>query len=131
MNVSVDKLTEVYLKIKARREELSKEFRDEDERLKAQQETIKTHLLQHCQEQDTESVRTKSGTFFRQIKTRYWTNDWPSTQAFIVENNVPELFTKSLNQSNCKQYLEDNPDMVIPGLNVDSEYVISVRKSKS
>jgi hypothetical protein len=48
---------------------------------------------------------------------------------FVLENNVPQLFAKSLNQSNVKQFLEENPDKLPKGLNVDSEYVISVRKS--
>ena len=48
---------------------------------------------------------------------------------FVIENKVPELFAKSLNQTNVKQFLEENPDKLPKGLNVDSEYVISVRKN--
>jgi hypothetical protein len=47
---------------------------------------------------------------------------------FIMENNLPHFFEKRLNQTNVKQFLEENPDLVPKGLNVDSEYVISVRK---
>jgi hypothetical protein len=47
---------------------------------------------------------------------------------FVLENEVPEFFDKRLNQTNVKQYLEENPEKVPKGLQVDSEYVISVRK---
>ena len=47
---------------------------------------------------------------------------------FILDNEVPEFFDKRLNQSNVKQFLEENPDLVPMGLNVDSEYTLSVRK---
>lgn len=128
MEVSVDKLTEVYLKIKARREQLSRDFRKQDDDLKEKQEKIKRALLNHCKENGVESVRTSAGTFFRSKKTKYWTSDWESMYKFIIEHKVPEFFTKQLNQTNVKQFLEENPEAVPPGLNSDTEYVISVRK---
>ena len=47
---------------------------------------------------------------------------------FIMENKVPEFFDKRLNQTNIKQFLEDNPDLMPKGLNQDTEYSIVVRK---
>lgn len=130
MDVSVEKLTDVYLKIKGKRDILSRDFKQEDERLKTQQERIKKALLDYCKENDIESVRTDSGTFYRSIKTKYWTNDWASMHQFILQHEVPEFLTKSLNQANVKQFMDENPTLVPAGLNVDSEYVVSVRKAK-
>jgi hypothetical protein len=45
-----------------------------------------------------------------------------------MKHNVPEFFEKRLNQANVKQFLQDHPDLIPEGLNVDSEYVVSVRK---
>ena len=130
MDVSVEKLTDVYLKIKGKRDILSRDFKQEDERLKTQQERIKRALLDYCKENDIESVRTEAGTFYRSIKTKYWTNDWASMHQFILQHEVPEFLTKSLNQANVKQFMDENPTLVPAGLNVDSEYVVSVRKAK-
>jgi len=47
---------------------------------------------------------------------------------FIVEQGVPELLHERLHQGNMKQFLEANPDLLPPGLNVDSEYTITVRR---
>jgi hypothetical protein len=47
---------------------------------------------------------------------------------FVVENNAPDLLEKRLHQGNVKQFIENNPDLVPPGLNVDSEYSITVRR---
>jgi hypothetical protein len=128
MVASVDKLTSAYLKIKNRRAELASQFKIEDDKLAAQQDKIKSALLAHCKENNVDSVRTPFGTFFRSVRTKYWTSDWESMYKFVIEKNVPEFFTKSLNQTNVKQFLEENPEVVPPGLNVESEYVISVRK---
>jgi hypothetical protein len=78
--------------------------------------------------QGVDSVRTQAGLFYRGIKTRYWTNDWDSMNRFILEHGIPEFYEKRLNQTSVKQFLEENPDVLPPGLNVDSEYVITVRK---
>jgi len=48
--------------------------------------------------------------------------------SFILEHEAPELLDKRVNQSNMRQFLEENPDLVPRGLNVDSEYTLSVRK---
>lgn len=126
--VSVEKLTRVYIKIRDKRAELSANFKTEDDKLKEQQDKIKRALLDHCKEHNVESVRTSEGLFYRSVKKRYWTSDWDSMSKFILEHEVPEFFEKRLNQTVVKQFLEENPDVVPPGLNVDSEYTISVRK---
>ena len=126
--VSVEKLTRTYIKIRDRRAQLSAKFKEEDEGLKAQQDKVKRALLDYCKEQDVESVRTSAGLFYRSVKKRYWTSEWESMHKFILEHEVPEFLDKRLNQTNVKQFLEENPDLLPPGLNVDSEYAISVRK---
>ena len=127
-DVTPEKLTDTYLKIKARRAELSAEFKSEDAPLAEQLEKIKAALLKYCQEQGLESVKTSAGLFYRSVKTRYWTSDWSSMYEFVLENEVPEFFDKRLNKGNVRQFLEENPDLVPKGLNVDSEYTIAVRK---
>ena len=127
-SIPVEKLAKAYLKIRAKRAELSATFKEEDDRLVKQQDKVKHALLEYCKTQGVESVRTSEGLFYRSIKTRYWTNDWESMHRFILANEVPEFFEKRLNQSVVKQFLDENPDLVPPGLNVDSEYTIAVRK---
>lgn len=128
MGVELETLTKVFLKIKNKRSELSVEFKEKDDDLKSQQDKIKQALLDHCKKHNVESVRTSEGLFYRTVRTRYWTSDWGHMYEFIAEHNVPEFLEKRLNQGNVKQFLEENPEVVPKGLNVDSEYLISVRK---
>ena len=126
--VQVDKLTRAYLKIRDKRAELAAEFKAADNELLEQIETIKDALLDYCKTHGVDSVRTADGLVYRTQKTRYWTSDWHSMHKFIMENEVPEFFEKRLNQGAVKEFLEENPEKIPPGLNVDSEYVIAVRK---
>jgi len=128
MTIPVEKLVGAYTKIREKRAEISAKFKEEDGSLAEQQDKIKRALLDYCKDQGVDSVRTASGLFYRTIKQRYWTSDWSSMHAFIMEHNLPDFFEKRLNQTNVRQFIEENPDLIPAGLNVDSEYVISVRK---
>lgn len=124
----VDKLTRVYIKIRDKRAELSKQFKSEDDALKEQLDKVKGALLDYCKEQAVESVRTSEGMFYRTTKVRYWTSDWESMNKFILDRGLPEFYEKRLNQGAVKEFLEENPDTVPPGLNSNTEYTLTVRK---
>lgn len=126
--MTVDRLTRVFVKLRDKRSELAAQFKTEDDVLKEKQEVIKAHLLQHCKDHNVDSVRTSEGMFYRTVKTRYWTSDWDAMSKFVLQHEVPEFFEKRLNQGVVKEFLEENPESVPPGLNIDSKYEITVRK---
>lgn len=128
MAVSVDKLVNAYAKIRDRRSELTSKYKEEEGELREQQDKVKLALLKYCKEHEVDSVRTASGLFYRTVKQRYWTSDWESMHKFIMEHGLPEFLDKRLNQTHVRQFIEENPDLIPAGLNVDSEYAISVRK---
>tara|TARA_R100000935_G_C2809818_1_gene154452 strand:- start:84 stop:482 length:399 start_codon:yes stop_codon:yes gene_type:complete len=126
--ITPDKLAKAYIKIRAERSLLSTKFKEEDGDLSRQLDRLKQAMLDHCERHNAESVRTSEGLFFRSKKTKYWTSDWDAMHTFIKEHNVPELLDKRLNQTNIKQFLEENPTLVPDSLNTETELVISVRK---
>ena len=120
-----EKLTRVYLKIRDKKAQLSSDFKRQEEDLNQKLDKVKAALLDYCKEQGLESVKTSEGLFYRSVKTRYWTSDWEAMHQFVMEHEVPEFLEKRLNQTNVKTFLEENPETVPKGLNVDSEYIIS------
>ena len=66
--------------------------------------------------------------FFRSKRTKYWVKDWDAMHNFIKEHDVPELLDKRINQTNTRQFLEENPTLIPDGLDTETELVISVRK---
>jgi hypothetical protein len=126
--VPVEKLVKVYIKMREKQAEMASAFKEQEEALKDKMAKVKSALLEHCKEHNVESVRTAEGVFFRTLKQSYWTNDWESMGKFIVEHQVPELLEKRLHQGNVKQFLAEHPDLLPPGINVDSEYSVTVRR---
>lgn len=125
-----EKLVRIYLKMKEAREKLAAEFKEADEKIKTQADKVKRVLLQHCKDHNVESVKTAEGMFYRTTQKTYFTNDWESMGKFIVEHGCPELLEKRIHQGNLKQFLEENPELLPPGLNAMTEYSITVRKNK-
>lgn len=130
MSVDAAKLVQVYIKIRDARDAMVREHEVKLAELQQQLDTIQSEMLELCKETGQDGGKTPFGSFSRTIKTRYWTNDWESMYKFIKENDAPELLEKRIHQSNFKAFLEDNPDKLPPGTNVDSQYSIIVRRAK-
>ena len=128
--IPLAKMTKVYLKIKAERDKLSAEYKEADSELVSQQDKIRSALLGYLKENDLKSVKTDAGTFYRTVKQKYWTSDWENMHMFILEHEVPVFLDKRLNQKNLKEFLEEHPDLLPKGLNVDAEFALTIRKGK-
>ena len=123
-DIPAEKLVKVYLKMKAAKSALEAEIKKID----GQMEQVKAGLLSYLKVQNLETARTSEGLFYRSIRKRYTTNNWEAMGKFVLEHQVPELYEKRLHQGNMQQFLEEHPELLPPGLNVDSEYQITVRK---
>ena len=128
MEMSVDRLTKVYVKIREKRRELLESFEAEDNKLKEKLSVLKEELLEMCKAMGADSIKTAHGTVVRSVKTRYWTSDWEEMYDFIKENEAYGLLEKRIHQSNMREFLDAHPDKIPTGLNTESEYEISVRK---
>lgn len=129
--IPLDKLAKVYRKMRDQISELTKEYDTQVELLKAQQDEIKNAMKEQMQALGVTSVRTDQGTVVLSVKTRYSTADWDSFKKFVLEHDALDLFEKRIAQTNMKQFLDENPGIVPPGLNSNSEYDVSVRKPTS
>ena len=130
-NITTDKLAEIYIKIRDKRAELKEKYEAEDVDLKNQQDMLAERMLDVCREINADSIKTPAGTIIRKVDTRYWTTDWDSMYQFIVENDAYPLLEKRLHQTNLKQFLDENPNLLPAGLQADSKYTVVVRRSKS
>jgi hypothetical protein len=127
---SVDKLVDVYIKIRDAKDAAKKAYEEKNAELTEQLDVIESEILEICKATGAESIKTQHGLAMRSIKTRYWTNDWEKFYKFMMEHNLPELLERRIHQTNIKQFLADNPEVLPQGLNVDNAYSITVRRSK-
>jgi len=65
----------------------------------------------------------------RTVKTRYWTSDWEAMYDLIATSGELGLLEKRIHQGNLKEFLQENPNLMPKGLNVDNRYDITVRRA--
>jgi len=130
-NVATDKLAEIYIKIRDKRSEMKEQFEKQDNELKEQQDLLAEQMLSVCSELGADSIKTPAGTIIRKVDTRYWTTDWDSMYQFIQEHDAYPLLERRLHQTNLKQFLDENPNLLPAGLQADSKYTVVVRRSKA
>jgi hypothetical protein len=49
---------------------------------------------------------------------------------FVMEHNIPQVLFKRISPVNMKQFLDENPNLMPIGMNIDNRYTVTVRRSK-
>lgn len=126
--IPTDKLVKAYIKIRDARKALASDYEKKDAELKESLDTIESQLLEVCKAIGSDGIKTPFGTVSRSVAKRYWTNDWHSFHEFMKEHDALDLVEKRIAQTNMSTFLEENPDLHPPGLNIDSRYTVVVRR---
>lgn len=126
--LSIEHLVKAYRKIRDVIAQRKEEFETQMESLEKDLDVVSKAILEFCNEHNLDSVKTPVGTVSRRVQTRYWTNDWESMYNFVVEQNIPFVLEKRIHNGNMQQFLDENPDAMPAGLQIDRKFVIQVRK---
>lgn len=126
-----ERIIKAYIKMRDARAELKKKYEEEDGVIERQMETLESALLEVCKAAGANSINTPVGSVIRQTKTRYWTSDWESMHEFIKErinDGGLNLLERRVAQKNMGEFLENHPDLLPKGMNVEAKYTVVVRR---
>lgn len=126
--IPIEKLVAAYRKLRTAIADEEEAHEAKLAPLKEKLEMVSAELLEFCNAENVDSIRTPAGTLTRRVNTRYWSTDWERLYQFIDEHQAYHLLEKRIHSGNMKQFLEENPDVLPVGLQVDNKYVIQVRK---
>jgi enamine deaminase RidA (YjgF/YER057c/UK114 family) len=127
--MDASQLVNVYIKIRDAKEIRKKQMEAEIADLDVQLAAVEQELLEICKATGQDGGKTQFGSFTRAVKTRYWTSDWDSMYKFIREHDAPDLLERRIAQGNFAQFIQENPDKMPAGVNIESKYSITVRRS--
>lgn len=127
---SAEKLAKMWRKMYVAKSELTRKYEREVEEIEKDMKQVENELLELCKGIGANSINTEHGTIVRSVKERFSCNDWHEFYKFVHENAAPELLQKRISETNMRMFLEDNPDLHPPGLDVYREFVVTVRKPK-
>lgn len=127
--MDINALTKQYIDLRDKRSVLKKSYEDEDEILKAEMDGLEARMLKFLQDNNTESVRTETGTLYRQEDMTVIGNDWDAIYNWAVENDAFEILEKRIKKNFVKEYMETHEGGLPPGVSVLREFVVRVRRS--
>lgn len=125
----INKLARAWFKAKAANEE-AQALADT---IEADMKEIKLAMKDWLLANGCKSTKTDFGTISLSKTTRYYTNDWPNYDTWIIENQLPpsSMFEHRIAQKNMAEFLEEHPGVVPPGLNSETDFSIRVTKPTS
>lgn len=127
----IEKIVQAYIKIRDTKEKLYQEYKQKNDELEEQMNLLKYKLIEISKETGATSFSTPHGIAYRTVKNRYWTNDWENFYTMMQEHNAMGLLEKRIHQTNMKEFLDQHPDLHPPGLNIDSEYEITIQRRRT
>tara|TARA_R100001510_G_C7641462_1_gene199050 strand:- start:842 stop:1234 length:393 start_codon:yes stop_codon:yes gene_type:complete len=125
---NANELVKVLLKIRDKKDKIRKETDKKVAELDEQLDIINQQLQDILKQTGATSIKTPHGTAYQTVKARYWTDNWDAMYNFIQNHEAHDLLERRIHQSNMKLFLEENPDLLPEGLNVDSKYSVTVRR---
>ena len=126
--MDLDKMAGAFIKMRDAKAAINKEAREKVGEIEKQQDTLAGVMMKTLNEMGVKSANTAHGTIIKSIKKRVWAPDPVAFREFIVENDAVDLLENRIVQANYNQFIEDNPDLK-PPVNVDSKYVVTVRRA--
>lgn len=130
MTYDADKLVAVYIKMRDAKIKIMRDAEERAAEIDQQMDTIEQCLLEICKQTGQDGGKTAHGSFSRTVKTRYESTNWPAMYAFIKQHDIPQLLEQRIHQTNMKQFLQENPNLLPEGINVNSRYAITVRRAR-
>lgn len=121
-----DALVRTYLKLKADREALGKEYKNLDDELKRQQGLVQAAMMKLLLANKVNSMATDEGTFFKRREVKPSPADWPTYLAWVAENEAWDGVEKRVTKNFITAYMEEHKGKLPPGVKVYEEFVVGI-----
>lgn len=125
MKATTERLVTAYINLRDAIEEKERE----KSKLKELQEQIAKELLTRCEQAGGNISIPDIGRVTRRTSKRYWTSNWPALYEIIKKHNAFHLLHQRITTSAMEEFLEENPDIMPEGLNLDSEQTVVVTRA--
>lgn len=129
MDIPVDTLCKIYVKIRTAKSELTKDYEAKLAELDGKLDQVAAVMKDRLAEAGAKSIKTEHGTVYATTKTRFYPMDFGAFGAWIVKNDAIDLLEKRVAQSNMAKWLEENPTNPPPGIQAETTQTVTVRKA--
>jgi hypothetical protein len=122
-------LTQFYRTVRQAREAHTSAYNKKDEEYKELLYQCGQLLIQKMG--DNTSISNHYGSVRKVIKQKFWSTDWDEFRKFVVAHDAVALIENRIQQTNMAAWLQQNPDKLPPGLQMDRRYDVVVSKPRT
>ena len=122
-----NQITKAHLAIREARSQMRKEYDAKDAELQEQQRKLENVMLKQLLDSGVDSMRTASGTFYRQEKMKASASDWQALYDWIKDNDAFDALERRIKTAFVKEHMEEHDGTPPPGVSVHREYEVRVR----
>jgi len=129
IELSAEKLVKAHLKLRDAIAKLAKEYETARADLEAKKDAVDMAIRDICKEIGAESIRTEHGTAWISTKPQYVVADFDVLHQFIKDHDCIHLLQQRIAQKSMQAWLDENPDLLPPGLSSNNKLTITVRRA--
>lgn len=125
---NIDKLVEAYRKLRDKKAQIDKEYKDRIAKIREKQELIENKILKFFEETGLESAKTPHGTAYASTTLNARVASRDDFFQFVDEHEAWELLESRVNKTAVRQYMEEHDGELPPGVDVTMIRKVNIRK---
>ena len=124
----LNKRVSQYVALRDRIKDLEAKHKEELKPFKEMLDTLNSSLLAALDEQNSESVRTESGTVYRTPRVSASIADADAFWNYVQDNKAWDLLDRRANKTAVTDYVDEH-NAAPPGINYSVTHVVGVRRA--
>ena len=125
--MSIDEMVHTYVQIRDAKAKAKKAFDNETSRMTAALLKLDALILGKLQADESESIKTASGTAYTKLRTSCTVKDRDAFYGFALQSGNLEAIDMKANPKICREILKGGID--IPGIKFSETSVIGIRRA--
>lgn len=129
VEIATEKIVSTYIKVRDAISAMEQRHKEEKRNLVEQLEILEQELLSRVEQAGGNISVPNVGRVARRVSRNYWTNDWESFYKVVKEHDAFHLLHQRISNKAMQEFLDEHPDLMPEGLNVDSRYTVTVTRA--
>jgi hypothetical protein len=129
VEIATEKIVSTYIKVRDAISAMEQRHKEEKRNLVEQLEVLEQELLSRVEQAGGNISVPNVGRVARRVSRNYWTNDWGSFYKVVKEHDAFHLLHQRISNKAMQEFLDEHPDLMPEGLNVDSRYTVTVTRA--
>lgn len=125
----IDKLVQIYIKIRDKKAEIKKAFDAEYAKLDEKLSMVATELKSRAQAEGVDGFKSESGTVYLSETMKVSGSDWGAFGQFLKTHDPLEFMEKRISATAIKAYMKETDGQLPPGVSIFKEVEARVRRA--